>query len=50
VGLTDKVRIDRQCSQTHGGPMRNSSVLAASRAGGQKGDGGGVLGPFIDGS
>jgi hypothetical protein len=50
VELTDKVEIDRRCSQTRGGPTRNSSVLAASHAGGRKGDGGGVLGPFIDGS
>jgi hypothetical protein len=35
------------CSQTCRAPTRNSSVLVASRAEERKGDGGGVLGPFI---
>jgi hypothetical protein len=34
-------------SQTRGGPTRNSLVLAVSRAGGQKGDGGGECGLLI---
>jgi hypothetical protein len=41
------VGIERERPQIRRAPTRNISVLAASRAGGRKGDGGGVMGPFI---
>jgi isopentenyl diphosphate isomerase/L-lactate dehydrogenase-like FMN-dependent dehydrogenase len=41
------VGIERKRPQIRRAPTRNFSVLAASRAGGRTGDGGGVMGPFI---